>query len=251
MIGRRDDLYVLKRSPDPVKDQSYFLSHLTQTQLARALFPIGDLSKSRVRELARDWNLPNQARKDSQGICFLGKVRYPDFVRHYLGEREGPILERETGRVLGQHRGFWFYTTGQRTGLGLSGGPWYVTGKDPDQNIVLVSHGEAKHDQRTFTVGEVNWIADNPFTRPPRESAGAAATEAGGQRQFLLKIRHGPALATCTATPQPGERYRVTMDPPDAGIAPGQFAIFYEDEECLGGGVIEEVEDKRVTAQRA
>ncbi|HUX22167.1 MAG TPA: tRNA 2-thiouridine(34) synthase MnmA, partial [Spirochaetia bacterium] len=129
-IAERDGLYRLDRAPDPVKDQSYFLSHLSQAQLARALFPIGSMHKREVRKLAESYDLPNKNRKDSQGICFLGKIRYPEFIRHYLGERPGKILERESGRVLGEHQGYWFHTIGQRQGLGLGNGPWYVVGKE-------------------------------------------------------------------------------------------------------------------------
>ena len=127
---RRGDITLLKRSPDPVKDQTYFLSQMSQEQIAKAIFPIGGLYKREVREYAKTLSLPNRDRKDSQGICFLGKLRYPDFVRHYLGERTGKIMDRETGQEVGEHKGFWFYTIGQRQGLGLSDGPWYVAGKD-------------------------------------------------------------------------------------------------------------------------
>ena len=117
------DLRLLKRSPDAVKDQTYFLCALDQKQLRRLGFPIGHLKKNEVRRLAQEFDLPNRDRKDSQGICFLGKIRYPEFVRHHLGERAGELVELETGRTLAEHRGFWFYTIGQRKGIGLAGGP--------------------------------------------------------------------------------------------------------------------------------
>ena len=129
----------LKRSPDPVKDQTYFLSHLNQDQLKKAIFPIGHLKKSEVRALAEKFDLPNKNRKDSQGICFLGKIKFNDFIKHHLGETVGDIIEFETGKKLGEHNGFWYHTIGQRQGLKLSGGPWYVVAKDPEKNIVFIS----------------------------------------------------------------------------------------------------------------
>ncbi len=215
---------ILARSPDPVKDQTYFLSHQKQEQLRRSMFPIGHLRKSQVRELAYRFDLPNRGRKDSQGICFLGKIRYPDFVRYYLGEEEGPIVEQSTGKILGRHRGVWFYTIGQRQGLGLSGGPWYVGGKDIENNTIFVVHGdEARSSARdTFTVSEPSWITSPPETR-----------------RLSAKIRHGPELTGCTLTPLEEHRYRVELDAPDDGVAPGQFAVFYSGDVCLGGAVID------------
>ncbi|GAB2277014.1 hypothetical protein Dimus_011722 [Dionaea muscipula] len=117
---------VLQLSKDMVKDQTYFLSHLSQAQLKRLIFPLGCIPKDEVRYLATKFELPNKDRKDSQGICFLGKIKFSEFVARHIGEREGIILEAETGDFLGKHRGFWFYTIGQRQGLRLPGGPWYL-----------------------------------------------------------------------------------------------------------------------------
>ena len=223
VLEQRPDGPVLKRSPDPVKDQTYFLSHLSRGQLARALFPVGGLRKREVREEARRLGLASMDRPDSQGICFLGRIRYPDFVRAYLGERPGAIVERESGRVLGRHRGYWFYTIGQREGLGLAGGPWYVAGKDTEADVVYVSHGSVRAARATFTVSRLHWIGEPP-------AAGAS---------LLVRIRHSPALASCSLRPAAGGAVEVAMDPPDAGVAPGQFAVFYDGEVCLGCGVIE------------
>ena len=219
----------LLRSRDRVKDQTYFLSHLRQDQVARAIFPIGHLQKKEVRGLAREWKLPNRDRKDSQGICFLGKLRYPEFVKHYLGEKPGPIIEQETGRVLGEHRGFWFHTIGQRQGLRLGGGPWYVVGKDTQRNIIFVTSGLnlERHCRRSFEIVDLHWIAG-----PPRKE------------RLATKVRHGPQIRPCTITPVGGPtpleaaRLRVELDSGDPGVAPGQFAVLYDGEECLGGGVI-------------
>ena len=115
----KDGIVELLQSPDPIKDQTYFLSHLSQQQLKRVMFPIGHMQKSELRALAHEFNLPNKDRKDSQGICFLGKFKFSDFIRHHLGMQTGKMIESETGTVMGNHDGFWFYTIGQRQGLGL------------------------------------------------------------------------------------------------------------------------------------
>ena len=213
----------LQRAPDRVKDQTYFLSHLTQAQLSRVLFPIGHLTKAEVRQQAVDFDLPSRHRKDSQGICFLGKIQYRDFVEFHLGQRTGAIVDADSGDRLGEHRGYWFYTIGQRFGLGLSGGPWYVVDKDIDANVVRVVHGERQvaRRRRTFEVAAANWIG------PPPTSA-----------RLQLKLRHGPATPTCRLEPLDGDRWRVELDEPDTGIAPGQHAVFYDGDTCLGGAVI-------------
>lgn len=221
----RGDHVELARSPDPVKDQTYFLSHLGQEQLRRVTFPIGPLEKGEVRRRAHEYDLPNKDRPDSQGICFLGKIRYPEFIRHYLGEQPGDIVELETGRVLGEHKGFWFYTIGQRTGLGLSGGPWYVVRKNTERNLVIVSHSRSA-DQRArdeFVVRELSWT-----WRAPE------------QRDLMLKIRHGPQLVPASIRWLDDDTIRVTMEQADRGVAPGQFAVFYDGEVCLGSGKIQD-----------
>ena len=223
-VEERGVLRLLKRSPDPVKDQTYFLCALNQKQLGRLWFPIGHLRKDGVRRLAREYDLPNRDRKDSQGICFLGKIKYPEFVRHHLGERAGEIVELETGRTLAGHRGFWFYTIGQRKGIGLAGGPWYVVKKDVAANRVYVSHSDRflDHARRQFNVSSMNWIGGEP------------------QRlQLQAKVRHGPRLDGCQLRPLDDSRWEVTLTEPDQGIAPGQSVVFYDGEYCLGGGVIE------------
>ncbi len=131
----------LVTSPDPVKDQTDFLAQIYDWQLRKALFPIGHYVKDEVREIALREHLVTARRKDSQGICFLGKVNYNDYLRRYLGERPGDVLELETGKRIGSHRGLWFHTIGQRHGLGFGGGPWYAVKKDVERNILYVSHG--------------------------------------------------------------------------------------------------------------
>ncbi|HEV8544453.1 MAG TPA: tRNA 2-thiouridine(34) synthase MnmA, partial [Verrucomicrobiae bacterium] len=163
-VEQRGDLFYLKRSPDPVKDQTYFLSRLSQAQLGRILFPIGHLTKKQVREQARELQLPNMERRDSQGICFLGKIKYPEFVRFHLGERKGDIVDIATGEKLAEHKGVWFHTVGQRKGLGMGGGPWYVVKKDIQSNSVFVAHSEAyrTYARDDFIIANAHWICGPP-----------------------------------------------------------------------------------------
>ncbi|MSU20512.1 MAG: tRNA 2-thiouridine(34) synthase MnmA [Pedosphaera sp.] len=216
--------FLLKRSPDPVKDQTYFLSALDQRQLRRLWFPIGHLTKPEVRKLAHELDLPNRERKDSQGICFLGKIKYPEFIRYHLGEKMGEIIEIETGRKLAEHRGYWFHTVGQRKGLGLGGGPWYVVKKDVEANRVYVAHSNhyLDHAKKQFTVNPVHWIAGEP-----------------AETNLQTKVRHSPHLEECQIRCLGEQRWEVTLAEKDQGIASGQSAIFYNAEICLGGGVIE------------
>ena len=224
IVREADGLWWLDRGVDRVKDQTYFLSHLRQDQLARCRFPLGALEKRRVRELALAYDLPNATRKDSQGICFLGKVRFEEFVRAYLGERAGRVVERESGRVLGEHRGYWFHTIGQRRGLGFGEGPWYVVGKDIEDNVVFVSHAEHRHSQsrRELETDPPHWI-----TRPPNADA-----------DLSVKLRHAPSTVPCTWRSGADGSVTVELAESDPGVAPGQFCVFYEGETCLGAGRI-------------
>jgi tRNA-specific 2-thiouridylase len=138
-VNKENGKFNLFRSPDPVKDQTYFLAYLTQNQLSRALFPIGKFIKKEIRELAKKYQLPTMERKDSQGICFIGQVKFKEFIKHHLGEIEGEIIDTDSNSVMGKHPGYYYYTIGQRSGLGLGGGPWYVVNKDVEKNIVYVS----------------------------------------------------------------------------------------------------------------
>ena len=215
--------YILKRTPDPVKDQTYFLAYLTQGQLGRALFPLGSFNKASVRELAQRYLLPNMERKDSQGICFLGRIKFNEFIKHHLGEIAGDIIDIDSGKRLGAHNGYYFYTIGQRSGLGLSGGPWYVVKKDVKENIIYISKENITERSRdTFNAGKFNWISEN---KPEKD-------------ELLVKIRHGAHMFNCNVNFIDDGTAEVKLDKPDRGIAPGQFAVFYDDDVCLGGGVI-------------
>ncbi len=214
----------LKMSPDPIKDQTYFLSQLTQAQVSKALFPIGSYPKEEVRRLAEKFNLPNAKRKDSQGICFLGKIPFDEFVKFHLGVCLGKFIEEGTGKALGEHEGFWYYTIGQRKGIRLSGGPWYVTGKDTEKNEVFLSHGDVYTSEAidTFGVTGMNWIS-------------GVAPE---KTDLLIKVRHGEKLYQATLTWRSNLQVEVKLGSKDQGIAAGQFAVFYDGDICLGGGVI-------------
>lgn len=223
-IAQCEEGFCLQRAPDPVKDQTYFLSNLHQEQLAHLLFPIGHLPKLEVRTLAQTLAVPSKDRKDSQGICFLGKINYRDFVAFHLGRKRGNLIERETGEKKGEHEGYWFHTIGQRHGLGLGGGPWYVVDKDAESNTVFISHSD-RQDTRMrdrLTVSQLSWI-----TGPPTHA------------ELQVKLRHGPQLIPCHFDYGAEGKGHLHLQQPDPGIAPGQHAVLYDGEYCLGGGIID------------
>ena len=223
-VKEENGTFLLEQAPDAIKDQTYFLSHLSQKQLSRLLFPIGHLDKTQVRHLAQKYDLPTKDRKDSQGICFLGKIPFAEFLKHHLGEREGDLIELETGTIVGKHKGYWFYTIGQRKGLGLAGGPWYVAKKDINVNIVYISRNyySAEKQRNTFFVDKVNWLADKPE-----------------KKALQVKLRHGKNIHQARVEYLPAGKLKVNLLDRDQGIAPGQFAAFYDGPRCLGSGVIQ------------
>ncbi len=207
----------LATAKDPVKDQTDFLSQLEYGQIERLMFPIGHLMKSEVRAIAAEAHLPSADRKDSQGICFLGKINYNDFLRRYLGEREGKIVELETGRVLGTHRGYWFHTIGQRKGLYLSGGPWFVVRKDIEENVLYVSQGydpAAAHGREIPLMGFRYLSASIWGERPDTE--------------VRFKIRHTPEFHPGRLHPTDDGLMRISSEEPIQGIAAGQYATIYD-----------------------
>lgn len=222
-------------SPDPVKDQTDFLAQIEPWQLKKARFPIGHLSKAEVRAVAEREHLAAAHRKDSQGICFLGKIDYNDYIRNFLGEKPGQVIDRSTGRVLGLHRGLWFHTIGQRKGLGFSGGPWYVVEKDMRRNILWVVNGYDPEESYCdhFRIVAPHWLTVDPFT------AGLIDGEAcSSGSNVTLKIRHTPDFCPAHVKLQEDGSLDVHTEQPLQGVAPGQFGVLYDlqHHRCYGSG---------------
>ena len=225
-VAERDGRFELLRGLDAGKDQSYFLHRLTQEQLSRALFPVGELKKSEVRRIALEAGLPNHAKKDSTGICFIGERPFREFLNRYLPKEPGPMVDDE-GRVVGEHIGLAFYTIGQRKGIGLGGAgePWYVAAKDLPANKLVVVQG---HDhpllmKRTLAASDAAWVAG----RAP--AAGTAHS---------AKTRYRQADAPCTLSSVLDSEIHVDFGSPQWAVTPGQSVVLYDAEVCLGGGVI-------------
>lgn len=218
-----DGVTYLCQSPDAVKDQTYFLARLSQIQLQKALFPIGHMTKQQLRDYAHAADLPNKARKDSQGVCFLGKLKFSEFVSYHLGEHPGKLVEFETGSILGAHKGVWFYTIGQRQGIGLAGGPWYVVSKDLINHRVYISKNYYEPDKirDTFEVEDLMWLSGE-----------------NKQEEFLVKLRHGPKKIPAKVTYSGHNRAEIVLSQQDQGIASGQFAVLYSGDQCIASGVI-------------
>lgn len=223
------DKIFLSTAKDKNKDQTYFLGQINYMQVSRLMFPIGNLLKKEVREIAKENHLPSAFRKDSQGICFLGKINYNDFIRRYLGEKKGDIIELETSKKLGTHNGFWFHTIGQRKGLGLSGGPWFVVQKDIDNNILYVSQGYDPQTQygKVVNLSGFEFITEDVWG------------DFSDEKDILFKIRHTPDF-TQGKLKKINDIYRIESEEKIQGIASGQFGVIYDKDAklCLGSGVI-------------
>jgi tRNA-uridine 2-sulfurtransferase len=216
--------WLLRKSADPTKDQSYVLYVMTQDRLARALFPLGALSKSDTRRLAAEWKLPVANKPESQDICFVPYKRYTEFLERYAPEtvREGPILDT-SGRELGRHHGIAFHTIGQRRGLGLAfKEPRYVTALDPASNAVVVGTIDELM-RRECPLEAVNWVK---------------IPEPSGPIRTWARIRYRAELVPAEVWPQPGGRARVVFDEPQRAVTPGQAVVFYEGDYVLAGGTI-------------
>lgn len=223
-VEEKNGKIYLKKSKDSFKDQTYFLSRLSQLQLKKIMFPIGNMTKKEVRDFAEKNNLYSKNRHDSQGICFLGKIKFSEFLKENIGEKKGDIIDRETGNKLGVHKGFWFYTMGQRQGLGLSGGPYFVVEKNIEENIIFVSKSlPVNCGNNFFEIINCNWIPELPKTG-----------------LYDIKIRHGEKTIKGEFIEQ-DNRYFILLSSKDRGLAEGQSAVLYKDEYCLGGGIIKNI----------
>jgi tRNA-specific 2-thiouridylase len=228
-VAERDGRFELLKGVDPGKDQSYFLHRLTQAQLARTLFPVGELHKSEVRRIAREAGLANHAKRDSTGICFIGERPFREFLSRYLPREPGPIETPEGVRV-GEHEGLMYYTLGQRQGLGIGGRrdaaaePWYVAAKDRARNALVAVQGRDHPllQQRRLRAEDASWIAGVP------PAAGEAAA----------KTRYRQADAACVLALDGARAFELEFATPQWAVTPGQSAVLYRGDVCLGGGVI-------------
>lgn len=230
-VVEREGQYRLLKSQDPDKDQTYFLAAVPEAALARSLFPLNDVSKSQVRALAREAGLPNYARKDSTGICFIGERPFQSFLSRYLPAQPGPICSLDhDGQVLGEHLGLMYYTLGQRKGLGIGGvqesadAPWYVVQKDLETRTLRVSQ-QADHPALMSTelfISDFQWI-NTPPELPLRCTA---------------RIRHRQPEQSCRVE-MLTDGLKVSFDVPQRAAAPGQYLVLYQADVCLGGGAID------------
>jgi tRNA-specific 2-thiouridylase len=228
-VEQRDGEIALLKGADPAKDQSYFLHRLTQEQLARTVFPVGGLRKPDVRRIAREAGLPNHAKRDSTGICFIGERPFREFLSRYLPREPGPIVSAEGERV-GEHQGLMYYTIGQRQGLGIGGRrgggaePWYVAGKDLATNTLTVvqGHGHERLQSRVLAAADASWVAG----------------VAPGPGTVAAKTRYRQADAACELRPTAEVEFELEFAAAQWAVTPGQSAVLYRGEECLGGGVI-------------
>ncbi len=231
-IDRAGGEYRLLRAVDENKDQTYFLYMLNQRALSKALFPVGNLTKAQVREIAREAGLPVSEKKDSTGVCFIGERNFKRFLSGFLPARPGDMVT-EDGRVVGRHDGLMYYTLGQRRGLGIGGGGdgrrWFVVGKDLKSNTLLVEQGEDSpllYSGRTV-IEDLTWIA------------GRAPVKPGEALLCQARFRHRQPLQNVSARLREDGLMDIEFETPQRAITPGQSAVLYLGETCLGGGVIQ------------
>ena len=214
---------MILRSKDTHKDQSYFLWQIKKEQLDKILFPVGEFeNKAQVREYAKENDLITASKPDSQGLCFIGQTPLRQMLLQTLGEKVGDIISK-TGKVLGQHSGAYLYTIGQRQGLGLSGGPWYVCNIDVETNIVTVSTNLANLEGIGLIAKNPNWHRDLP-----------------NNLQCQCQIRYQQKPLNCTVTLLPDNQLQVLFDQPAQAIAKGQSIVFYDNDHLLGGAIIDQ-----------
>jgi len=215
---------VLKRAKDDNKDQTYFLYRVTGEALKKTIFPLGGYTKPEVREMAKERGLFTAGKKDSQGICFVGKIGIREFLSQYVEQKPGKIIDKKTGEGLGMHDGAIFYTLGQRHGLDVGGGlPYYVVGKDMDKNEVYVTT-DLQDDtlwKETVWLQSVHWINDAPQ-----------------DGEYGIRVRHRAPLVTARMSGQAADEATLTLEEPERAITAGQSVVMYDGDICLGGGIV-------------
>ena len=231
---RRDDSgeqVMMRKGLDNNKDQSYFLHAVGEEQIAKTLFPVGELKKSEVRAIAEKHDLITYNKKDSTGICFIGERRFRDFLKQYIPAQPGSI-ETESGEVIGEHHGLMYHTIGQRQGLGIGGlknaseEPWYVLEKDLDRNVLIVGQGNdnALLLSKALSTDTIDWINGEPDL----------------PAKLTAKVRYRQSDQSCILKRDDKGRHLVIFDEPQRAVTPGQSVVFYDGDICLGGGVIEQ-----------
>lgn len=229
-IEHKDGKHLLKKVKDQNKDQTYFLNQLNQKQLADVMFPLADLEKGQVRQLAKEYNLETAEKKDSTGICFIGERNFREFLKNYLPTQSGDIKTLD-GKTVGRHIGLMYYTLGQRRGLDIggkadgNGGRWFVVDKDLKDNVLWVSQGdESPLMSRSCVVCGFNWIPQRPS-----DEFSCFAKFRYRQPEQRVKVKVDK------------ENVYIYFDEPQRAVTPGQFAVLYDENYCLGGGVIQQV----------
>lgn len=214
----------LLQAADSNKDQTYFLYRVTEKALEKTLFPLGEYTKPQVRKMAEERGLYTAGKKDSQGICFVGQIGIREFLSQYVEQKAGAIIDKQTGKVLGQHDGAIFYTIGQRHGLDVGGGlPYYVVGKDMDKNEVYVTTNlnDDALWKPELTVVNTHWINGAP-------TAGS----------YQIRVRHRAPLVDAKLSYEAGDEVKFTLESPERAVAPGQSIVIYDGDTCLGGGIL-------------
>jgi tRNA-specific 2-thiouridylase len=228
-VEKRGETYCLLKGLDRNKDQSYFLYTLGQPQLSRTLFPLGELPKPEVRRIAEQAGFITHDKKDSTGICFIGERRFREFLSRYIPAQPGEMRTPD-GEHIGEHSGLMYYTLGQRQGLGIggrkdsTGEPWFVAGKDMEKKILFVVQGDHPwlHSQ-SLIAEQLSWVSGEPPTFPCRASA---------------KTRYRQPDQACVIDQNEQGQLEVTFDESQRAVTPGQSVVFYQDDNCLGGGII-------------